>query len=176
MGDKIRAKQTASALGLPVVPGSADSLESADGFARAADEIGYPVLIKAVSGGGGRGMKRVDGPEALAAAVATARAEAEASFGNDALYLEKLVAAPRHIEVQVLADTFGNAVHLGERDCSLQRRHQKVLEEAPSPVLDARAREEIGEPRQRRRAASSATAGSARWSSSTRTAPSTSWR
>ena len=144
MGDKVRAKQTAAALGLPVVPGSADALKDADSFARAADEIGYPVLIKAVAGGGGRGMKRVDRREELAAASATARAEAEAAFGNDALYLEKLVAAPRHIEVQVLADEFGNAIHLGERDCSLQRRHQKVLEEAPSPALDARAREEIG--------------------------------
>ena len=145
MGDKIRAKQTAAGLGLPVVPGSARALEDADGFAQAADEIGYPVLIKAVAGGGGRGMKRVDRREELAGAVATARAEAGAAFANDALYLEKLVAAPRHIEVQVLADTFGNAVHLGERDCSLQRRHQKVLEEAPSPALDAHQREEIGD-------------------------------
>ena len=145
MGDKIRAKQTAADLGLPVVPGSADALVGADSFARAADEIGYPVLIKAVSGGGGRGMKRVERREELALACATARAEAEAAFGNDALYLEKLVAAPRHIEVQVLCDQFGNAVHLGERDCSLQRRHQKVLEEAPSPALDERARAEIGD-------------------------------
>ena len=144
MGDKIRAKQTAAALGLPVVPGSARALEDADGFAQAADEIGYPVLIKAVAGGGGRGMKRVDRRDELAGAVATARAEAGAAFANDALYLEKLVAAPRHIEVQVLADQFGNAVHLGERDCSLQRRHQKVLEEAPSPALDPHQREEIG--------------------------------
>ena len=144
MGDKIRAKQTAAELGLPVVPGSAAALENAAVFADAADEIGYPVLIKAVAGGGGRGMQRVDSREELAAAAATARAEAEAAFGNDALYLEKLVAAPRHIEVQVLADQFGNAVHLGERDCSLQRRHQKVLEEAPSPALDAHQREEIG--------------------------------
>ena len=144
MGDKVRAKRTAAELGLPVVPGSAGALEGADSFARAAEEIGYPVLIKAVAGGGGRGMKRVERPEGLAIACATARAEAESAFGNDALYLEKLVAAPRHIEVQVLADQFGNAVHLGERDCSLQRRHQKVLEEAPSPALDARTRAEIG--------------------------------
>ena len=145
MGDKIRAKQTAAGLGLPVIPGSAGALEGADSIAQAAEEIGYPVLIKAVSGGGGRGMKRVDSREELAGAAATARAEAEAAFGNDALYLEKLVAAPRHIEVQVLADQFGNAVHLGERDCSLQRRHQKVLEEAPSPALDAGARADVGE-------------------------------
>ena len=145
MGDKVRAKQTAAGLGLPVVPGSAAALEDAESFARCADEIGYPVLIKAVAGGGGRGMKRVERAEELAFAAATARAEAEAAFGNDALYLEKLVAAPRHIEVQVLADQFGNTVHLGERDCSLQRRHQKVLEEAPSPALDARQRAEIGE-------------------------------
>ena len=145
MGDKIRAKQTAVELGLPVVPGSAAALEDAAAFVQAADEIGYPVLIKAVAGGGGRGMKRVDRREELAAAAATARAEAEAAFGNDTLYLEKLVAAPRHIEVQVLADQFGNVVHLGERDCSLQRRHQKVLEEAPSPSLDARQRADIGD-------------------------------
>ena len=144
MGDKIRAKQTAADLGLPVIPGPGAALTDADSFARAAEEIGYPVLIKAVAGGGGRGMKRVDSREELAAAAATARAEAEAAFGNDALYLEKLVAAPRHIEVQVLADQFGNVVHLGERDCSLQRRHQKVLEEAPSPVLNSEEREEIG--------------------------------
>ena len=144
MGDKIRAKQTAADLGLPVVPGSADALEGTESFARAADEIGYPVLIKAVAGGGGRGMKRVDRREELALACATARAEAESAFGNDALYMEKLVAAPRHIEVQVLCDQYGNAIHLGERDCSLQRRHQKVLEEAPSPALDERARAEIG--------------------------------
>ena len=144
MGDKIRAKQTAAELGLPVIPGSASALEDAGSFAQAADDIGYPVLIKAVAGGGGRGMKRVDSREELVTAVATARAEADAAFGNDALYLEKLVAAPRHIEVQVLADQFGNAVHLGERDCSLQRRHQKVLEEAPSPALDPHQRAEIG--------------------------------
>ncbi len=145
MGDKIRAKQTAQELGLPVVPGSDDALDSADAFAASAAEMGYPVLIKAAAGGGGRGMKRVDRPEDLVAAVATARAESEIAFGDDTLYLEKLVAAPRHIEVQVLADHFGRAVHLGERDCSLQRRHQKVLEEAPSPALNAEQRKELGD-------------------------------
>ena len=145
MGDKIRAKRTARELGLPVVPGSDDALDSADAFAASAAGMGYPVLIKAVAGGGGRGMKRVDRPEDLAAAVATARAESETAFGDDALYLEKLVAAPRHIEIQVLADHFGRAVHLGERDCSLQRRHQKVLEEAPSPALNAGQRKELGD-------------------------------
>jgi acetyl-CoA carboxylase biotin carboxylase subunit len=145
MGDKIRAKQTAQELGIPVVPGSAGTLGDPEALMATAEEIGYPVLIKAVAGGGGRGMKRVDDPDALLGAAATARAEAKAAFGNDALYLEKLIAAPRHIEVQVLADNFGNVVHLGERDCSLQRRHQKVLEEAPSSALNAEKREEIGE-------------------------------
>lgn len=144
MGDKIRAKRTARELGLPVVPGSDGALGSDESVAAAAEAIGYPLLIKAGAGGGGRGIKRVDRREELLPAVATARAEAETAFGNDALYLEKLVAAARHIEIQVLADCFGRAVHLGERDCSLQRRHQKVLEEAPSPALNAEQREEIG--------------------------------
>ena len=145
MGDKIRAKQTAAELGLPVIPGSASALENADSFAQAADDIGYPVLIKAVAGGGGRGMKRVDSREELAdgGRHGTRRGRCRLRQRR-ALSGKMLVAAPRHIEVQVLADQFGNAVHLGERDCSLQRRHQKVLEEAPSPALDPHQRAEIG--------------------------------
>ncbi len=145
MGDKAQARRTAEELGLPVVPGSVGALDDLDAFAPIALDIGYPVLVKAVAGGGGRGMKRVEQPSELNAAVMEARAEARAAFGDDSLYLEKLVQAPRHIEVQVLADGAGNAIHLGERDCSLQRRHQKVLEEAPSSALNAEQREEIGE-------------------------------
>ncbi len=144
MGEKSRAKQTVEELGLPVVPGSDGPVRELDEMARIASEIGYPVLVKAVAGGGGRGMKRIDHPDELAGAAATARAEAKAAFGNDELYVEKLIVAPRHIEVQVMADQYGNAVHLGERDCSLQRRHQKILEEAPSSALNHTEREAIG--------------------------------
>jgi acetyl-CoA carboxylase biotin carboxylase subunit len=145
MGDKIEAKRTAKKLGIPVVPGSDGAIKSDQEAIAAAREIGFPVLIKASAGGGGRGMKVADTPADLATALATARAEAKAAFGDDAVYLEKYLATPRHIEIQVLGDGQGHAIHLGERDCSVQRRHQKILEESPSPALNTAAREEIGE-------------------------------
>ena len=145
MGDKVRAKAQMRELGVPVVPGSEGELESDEAAAKLAQEIGYPVLIKAVAGGGGRGMKVAESAEELAVALSTARAESAAAFDDDRLYLEKYLARPRHIEIQVLGDGRGNAVHLGERDCSLQRRHQKILEEAPSPALNSDQRERIGE-------------------------------
>ncbi len=145
MGDKIEAKRTAQRLGIPVVPGSEGAV-GADSDARAvARDIGFPVLIKAAAGGGGRGMKVVRAEADLATALATARAEAKAAFGDDAVYLEKYLERPRHIEIQVLGDGKGRAIHLGERDCSLQRRHQKVWEEGPSPAINADERERIGE-------------------------------
>ncbi|HUO23106.1 MAG TPA: acetyl-CoA carboxylase biotin carboxylase subunit [Caulobacteraceae bacterium] len=144
MGDKISAKQTVKAAGIPVVPGSDGALTSEAEAMAAAEQIGFPVLIKAAAGGGGRGMKVALTREALAEAVSTARAEAKAAFGDDAVYMERYLGKPRHIELQVVADSFGNVRHLGERDCSLQRRHQKVMEEAPSPVIDAAARAKIG--------------------------------
>ena len=143
MGDKITAKQTVKALGIPTVPGSDGEVTDADA-ARMAGEIGYPVLIKATAGGGGRGMKVAREAGELEFALSTARAEAKAAFGNDTVYMEKYLGKPRHIEIQVLADSHGNVVHLGERDCSLQRRHQKVWEEAGSPALNAAERDEIG--------------------------------
>jgi acetyl-CoA carboxylase biotin carboxylase subunit len=144
MGDKITAKQAVMRAGIPVVPGSAGALTTEEEALAAADEIGFPVLIKAAAGGGGRGMKVALDRESLAEAVSTARAEAQAAFGDGAVYMERYLQKPRHIEIQVVADSFGNVCHLGERDCSLQRRHQKVLEEAPSPAIDAAAREKIG--------------------------------
>src|SRR5262245_49516100 len=145
MGDKIEAKRTAKRLGIPVVPGSEGGIASdAEGLA-IGREIGFPVLVKATAGGGGRGMKVARSEEELSIALSTARAEAKAAFGNDAVYLEKYLERPRHIELQVLGDGKGNAIHLGERDCSLQRRHQKVWEESPSPALNAGARDKIGE-------------------------------
>ena len=144
MGDKITAKQAARAAGIPVVPGSDGAITSEEEAFAAAEQIGFPVLIKAAAGGGGRGMKVALDRESLAEAVSTARAEARAAFGDDAVYMERYLQKPRHIEIQVVADSFGNVCHLGERDCSLQRRHQKVLEEAPSPAIDAAAREKIG--------------------------------
>ncbi|WP_106753314.1 acetyl-CoA carboxylase biotin carboxylase subunit [Pannonibacter carbonis] len=145
MGDKIEAKQTAKRLGIPVVPGSDGAVGPKDDAHAIAREIGFPVLVKAAAGGGGRGMKVALTADDLDNALATARAEAKAAFGDDALYMEKYLAKPRHIEIQVLGDGQGNAIHLGERDCSLQRRHQKVLEEAPSPCLNAEQRSQIGE-------------------------------
>ena len=145
MGDKIEAKRTARKLGIPVVPGSEGGVGSDADAGKIAHGIGYPVLIKAAAGGGGRGMKIVRGAPELSAALATARAEAKAAFGDDTVYLEKYLERPRHIEIQVLGDGNGRAVHLGERDCSLQRRHQKVWEEGPSPALNTQVRNAIGE-------------------------------
>ncbi len=145
MGDKIEAKRTAKRLGIPVVPGSEGGITDDTEAARVANEIGFPVLIKAASGGGGRGMKVARTAADLSTALSTARSEAKAAFGDDAVYLEKYLEKPRHIEIQVLGDGKGNAIHLGERDCSLQRRHQKVLEESPSPALNAQMRSVIGE-------------------------------
>lgn len=144
MGDKIVAKETVSKLGIPCVPGSDGALRDAAHATAMAAEIGLPVLIKATSGGGGRGMKVVESLDQAADAFNMARQEAKAAFGDDQVYMEKYLDKPRHIEIQILADGHGNVVHLGERDCSLQRRHQKVLEEAPSPALNAAARQEIG--------------------------------
>ena len=144
MGDKVEAKRTAGALGLPLVPGSAGAISDIADAKQLAREIGYPVLIKAASGGGGRGMKVVPGEDQLESLMAQAGSEAKAAFGDATVYMEKYLGNPRHIEFQVFGDGNGNAIHLGERDCSLQRRHQKVLEEAPSPVLSAQERDRIG--------------------------------
>jgi len=144
MGDKIAAKATVKRLGIPVVPGSEGGVTTDAEALAVAEETGYPVLVKAASGGGGRGMKVARSAAELPGALSAARTEAKAAFGDDTLYMEKYLSQPRHIEVQVVADAHGHAVHLGERDCSLQRRHQKVLEEAPSPALNDAARAEIG--------------------------------
>ncbi len=144
MGDKIAAKETAQRLGIPVVPGSPGAVDTIDDARRVAKDMRYPVLIKAASGGGGRGMKVALTPDDLEQAFTTARSEAKAAFGDDAVYIEKYLEKPRHIEIQVFGDGRGNAIHLGERDCSLQRRHQKVFEEAPSPALNDEARSRIG--------------------------------
>jgi acetyl-CoA carboxylase biotin carboxylase subunit len=144
MGDKIEAKRTARRLGIPVVPGSESGVTSEAEALAIARDIGFPVLIKAAAGGGGRGMKVAASADELSSSLATARAESKAAFGDDTVYLEKYLARPRHIEIQVLGDGRGRAIHLGERDCSLQRRHQKVWEEGPSPALDAAARARIG--------------------------------
>ena len=145
MGDKIAAKEAVRELGLSVVPGSDGSVTDDGAAARIAEEIGYPVLVKAASGGGGRGMKVAEVPEDLSAVLAHCRNEAAASFGDDAVYIEKYLAKPRHIEIQLLGDGAGKVIHFGERDCSIQRRHQKVIEEAPSPALDPERRAAIGQ-------------------------------
>jgi acetyl-CoA carboxylase biotin carboxylase subunit len=145
MGNKILAKEVARSLGIPVVPGSDGPITDIAEARVLAEGIGYPVLVKAAAGGGGRGMKVAHVENELELAIATARIEARASFGDDTVYLEKYLIHPRHIEVQVLGDGDGNAIHLGERDCSLQRRHQKLWEEAPSPALNANERSRIGE-------------------------------
>ncbi len=144
MGDKIEAKRTAKALGIPVVPGSEGGVSSLDDARVIAKSIGYPVIIKATAGGGGRGMKVARNEADLDLAMSTAQSEAKAAFGNSEVYIEKYLEKPRHIEIQILGDGQGNAVHLGERDCSLQRRHQKVWEEAHSPALNATQRDVIG--------------------------------
>ncbi len=145
MGDKIEAKVTAKRLGIPVVPGSDGAVANEAEAMKVAKAMGFPVLIKAAAGGGGRGMKVAHSAADLGLAFATARTESKAAFNDDAVYIEKYLQKPRHIEIQVFGDGKGNAVHLGERDCSLQRRHQKVLEEAPSPALNAAQRKKIGE-------------------------------
>jgi len=144
MGDKITAKDTAKSLGIPVVPGSDGGVPDVASALRVAAEIGYPVIIKATAGGGGRGMKVALDEAALETAFRTARSESKAAFGNDEVYIEKYLQRPRHIEIQVFGDGRGRAVHLGERDCSLQRRHQKVLEEAPGPAITPEQRARIG--------------------------------
>ena len=145
MGDKIEAKRTARRLGIPCVPGSDGGVSDPDEALKIAKDIGYPVIIKAAAGGGGRGMKVARTENDLVVALQTAQTEAKAAFGDDAVYIEKFLELPRHIEIQVLGDGQGNAIHLGERDCSLQRRHQKVWEEGPSPALNADMRSRIGE-------------------------------
>ncbi|HHC30015.1 MAG TPA: acetyl-CoA carboxylase biotin carboxylase subunit, partial [Rhodobacterales bacterium] len=144
MGDKITAKETAKKLGIPVVPGSDGGVPDLETARKVAGEMGYPVIIKATAGGGGRGMKVAEDEQALETAFRTARTEAKAAFGNDEVYMEKYLQTPRHIEIQVFGDGKGGGVHLAERDCSLQRRHQKVLEEAPGPAITPEERAEIG--------------------------------
>ena len=144
MGDKIEAKRTAKRLGIPCVPGSEGGISDEAEARKVARDIGYPVIIKAAAGGGGRGMKVARNEDDLLHALQTAKTEAKAAFGDDAVYIEKYLEKPRHIEIQVLGDGKGNAIHLGERDCSLQRRHQKVWEEGPSPALNLEMRERIG--------------------------------
>ena len=145
MGDKIRAKRAVRSAGVPVVPGRSDPGMTDEDIAASAAEIGFPVLLKPSAGGGGKGMRTVRGPDELPAAVAAARREAGASFGDDTLFVERFVDHPRHVEVQILADAHGGVLHLGERECSLQRRHQKIVEEAPSPLLDESTRQRIGQ-------------------------------
>ncbi|WP_281301111.1 MULTISPECIES: acetyl-CoA carboxylase biotin carboxylase subunit [unclassified Iodidimonas] len=145
MGDKIAAKETMKRLGVPVVPGSDGGITDDETAFRISDSIGYPVIVKAAAGGGGRGMKVAQSRSALSGALTAARTEARAAFGDDAVYIEKYLGHPRHIEIQVLGDGRGQVLHLGERDCSLQRRHQKILEESPSPVISLAQRNAIGE-------------------------------
>ncbi|MBL6850989.1 MAG: acetyl-CoA carboxylase biotin carboxylase subunit [Alphaproteobacteria bacterium] len=144
MGDKIEAKITAQKLGIPLVPGSKNNIASFEIAVQEAQKVGYPVLIKAASGGGGRGMKVALNEEELESAFTSAKSEAKAAFGDDRVYIERYLKKPRHIEVQIIADKFGKTVHLGERECSIQRRHQKVIEEAPSPAIDNKTRNMIG--------------------------------
>ncbi|MBX4335705.1 acetyl-CoA carboxylase biotin carboxylase subunit [Bartonella raoultii] len=145
MGDKIEAKKTAQKLGIPVVPGSSGAVSEEAEALRIANEIGYPVIIKAAAGGGGRGMKVVYSEQEFSLALQTTRSEAGAAFGDDSVYIEKYLEKPRHIEIQIIGDGMGNAIHLGERDCSLQRRHQKIWEEATSPALNETERKKIGD-------------------------------
>lgn len=144
MGDKVMAKKTVAALGLPVIPGSDGAVGNAEEGLKIAENMGFPVLIKAASGGGGKGMQVVENKKEFKERFDRARAEAEANFGDSTVYIEKFLKNPRHIEIQIFGDTHGNAIHLGERDCSIQRRHQKLIEEGPSPVLDDKKRDEIG--------------------------------
>ena len=145
MGDKVTAKRTVAAAGVPVIPGSLDPIWENDEAIALADEIGYPVMVKAAAGGGGKGMRVAADRDELIRVLEPARSEAQAAFGSGAVYIERMIERPRHIEIQVLGDKMGNLIHLGERECSLQRRHQKVLEEAPSPAVDPELRERMGE-------------------------------
>jgi acetyl-CoA carboxylase biotin carboxylase subunit len=145
MGEKSLAKKTMADAGVPVVPGSDGVIESSEEAQALADEIGYPVMVKASAGGGGRGMRMVHDPDKLASAFNSARTEAKNAFGNPAVYMEKVVTKPRHVEIQLLGDGQGNVMHFGERECSIQRRHQKLLEEGPSPIVDEDLRERMGE-------------------------------
>ena len=145
MGSKVECRRLMMAAGVPVVPGGKDPLPDLDAAAAFAEKIGYPIMLKASAGGGGKGMRRVDAPAGLASAYRAARSEAGASFGDDSVYMEKFIVDPRHVEIQVLGDLYGRVVSLGERECSLQRRHQKVVEEAPSPVITPELRRRMGE-------------------------------
>ena len=145
MGDKALAKETMRKAGVPVIPGSDGVVETLEQAREIANEIGYPIMLKAAAGGGGKGMRMVRNNEELENAWQTARAEAEAAFGNPAVYIEKFIEKPRHIEIQILADEHGNVIHLGERDCSIQRRHQKLIEESPSPIVTPELREAMGQ-------------------------------
>ena len=145
MGDKSTAKHTMQRVGVPTIPGSEGLLDTPEAAARLAEAMGFPVMIKATAGGGGRGMRLVTTADQLESLFRAAQGEAEAAFGNPGLYMEKFIDRPRHVEVQILADRHGNVVHLGERDCSVQRRHQKLLEEAPSPGLSADLRQRMGD-------------------------------
>ncbi|MCG2716605.1 MAG: ATP-grasp domain-containing protein, partial [Candidatus Marinimicrobia bacterium] len=144
MGDKAEARATMTKAGVPVIPGSEDVIHSVKDVKKVAEHIGYPVILKAVAGGGGRGMRIVREPDQLHDAFSTAREEARSAFGNPALYMEKLVEQARHIEVQIIGDNYGNIAYLGERECSIQRRHQKLIEESPSPAVDENLREKLG--------------------------------
>ncbi|MDD3268450.1 MAG: acetyl-CoA carboxylase biotin carboxylase subunit [Syntrophomonadaceae bacterium] len=145
MGDKVKARELVERVGVPLVPGSAGAVNTYNDALRVAKEIGYPVMIKASAGGGGKGMRLAHNEASLKGALETAKMEANAAFGNDEIYLEKYIEEPRHIEFQILGDEYGNIIHLGERDCSLQRRNQKLLEEAPSPLLDEALRQQMGQ-------------------------------
>jgi acetyl-CoA carboxylase biotin carboxylase subunit len=145
MGDKISARQTVTAAGVPILPGTKEGVKTAEEAKKIAAKIGYPVIIKATAGGGGRGMKVVHSPASLPNAFAAARSEAQAGFGNPEVYIEKFCERPRHVEIQIMADKHGNVIHLGERDCSIQRRHQKLIEEAPCPVLSPELRQRMGD-------------------------------
>jgi acetyl-CoA carboxylase, biotin carboxylase subunit len=145
MGDKAKARETAAAAGVPVLPGSAEPLADAEEARRVAEEVGYPVILKAAAGGGGRGMRIVASPAEIESQLATAAEEAERAFGDGSIYLEKYLVEPRHIEFQVFGDRHGSVIHLGERECSIQRRHQKLIEESPSPAVSPELRQEMGE-------------------------------
>ena len=149
MGDKMQARETMRKANIPIVPGSLSAIKNKEDAVKIAKRIGYPIIIKAAAGGGGKGMRVCHNDISLASGLMTAQAEAEASFGNSNVYIEKYIEKPRHIEIQLLADKYGHIIHLGERDCSIQRRHQKLIEESPSPVVDAKLRKRLGETAER---------------------------